>query len=78
MQLLLPTQAPFDTVLVDRRDKGPKELGEDQKASRPHATITATNYTPHPSIAGEINQPERGKPRSQKGTTCSQFSASVL
>lgn len=56
---------------------GPEELRKDQEAYGPHAGSSEANHIPHPSTAGEINKPGRGKPRSQKGTTCPQSSASA-
>lgn len=71
-------QAPVDTLPVVQTDTGIEELGQDHEASGPHACSIEANHIPHPRSERERNQPGRGKPRSQKGTTCLQSSVSAL
>ena len=68
-------QAP---CLDNQTDSRPEELEKDQKIHGPHVSGTEAIHTLRPSTAAGINQPGRGKLRSQKGTTCPQSSASAL
>ena len=61
--------------LDNQTDTRPEELEKDQKIHGPHVSGTKAIHTLLPSTAAGINQPGRGKLRSQKGTTCPQSSA---